>query len=148
MRALLQRVKKGSVTVDDQVVGKIGSGLVILLGVRQGDTEEDAAYLAQKCASLRIFADEAGKFNRSLLDVNGEALVVSQFTLYADTRKGRRPSFIEAAPPEVSEPLYESFMRYLRELGVHVKHGVFGAMMDIEILNDGPVTLMVESKRG
>jgi D-tyrosyl-tRNA(Tyr) deacylase len=139
-------VSKGSVTVDGKVIGAIGKGLVILLGVRHGDTEEDAQFLAEKCANLRIFSDEAGKFNLSVLDVGGEMLVVSQFTLYGDTRKGRRPSFIEAAPPEVSEPLYHKFMQYLKELGLRVEAGIFGAMMEVEIHNDGPVTILVESK--
>ncbi|MFQ5863965.1 MAG: D-aminoacyl-tRNA deacylase [bacterium] len=148
MRALVQRVTKASVTVEGQIVGQIGRGLVILLGVRNGDTEEDAKFLAEKCALLRIFSDSDGKFNLSTLDVKGEMLVVSQFTLYGDTRKGRRPSFIEAAPLEISEPLYKSFVMYLEELGLKVQEGIFGAMMEVEIHNDGPVTLMLESKGG
>lgn len=148
MRALLQRVKKGSVTVDGKLVGQIGPGLVIFLGVRNGDTEEDAHFLAEKCANLRIFSDEQGKFNLSAREVNAEILVVSQFTLYADTRKGRRPSFIQAAAPEVSEPLYETFMQYLSDMRFKVEKGIFGAMMDVEIHNDGPVTVMLESKGG
>ncbi len=146
MRALLQRVRYGAVRIDGELVGEIGSGLVILLGVKQDDTEADAAYLARKCVHLRIFADEQGNLNRSLLDVGGEALIVSQFTLYGDTRKGRRPSFIEAARPERSEPLYEKFVQEVRNYGVRVATGKFGAMMLVEIHNDGPVTLMVESK--
>jgi len=127
-------------------VGRIGKGLVILLGVRNSDTEAEAQYLAEKCANLRIFSDENHNLNLSCLDVRGEVLVVSQFTLYGDTRKGRRPSFIEAAPPTVSEPLYKQFIAYLRDLGLKVAEGVFGAMMQVEIINDGPVTLIVESK--
>ena len=146
MKALIQRVSRATVTVEGQVMGKIGCGLVILLGISTGDAEADARYLADKCANLRIFSDDNGKFNLSCLDTGGGALVVSQFTLCGDTSKGRRPSFIDAARPEVSEPLYEKFKYYLREAGVPVESGVFGAMMDVEIHNDGPVTLMVESK--
>lgn len=146
MRAVVQRVSSGSVLIDGKIVGKIGKGLVILLGVRNGDTEADAKFLADKCVNLRIFTDENGKFNLSALDVKGELLAISQFTLYGDTRKGRRPSFIEAAPPEASEPLYEKFVDYLRESGLKVATGEFGAMMLVEINNDGPVTIIVESK--
>ncbi len=138
----------GRVRIDGQVRGEISNGLVILLGICHSDSEADAKYLAEKCANLRIFSDENGKFNLSCLDVKGEVLVVSQFTLYGDTRKGRRPSFVDAAPPEISEPLYEKFISYLRDLGLKVESGVFGAMMQVEIHNDGPVTLMVESKAG
>jgi len=148
VRALIQRVTRGSVSVDGKTTGEIGNGLVILLGVRNGDTEEDAKFLAEKCAHLRVFADEQGKTNLSCQDIGGEMLVVSQFTLYGDARKGRRPSFIHAAPPEISEPLYEKFIGYLEELGFKVGRGVFGAMMTVEIHNDGPVTLMLESKGG
>ena len=133
-------------TIDGDVAGAIGCGLVILLGVKDGDTAEDSEYLADKCANLRIFADEQGKFNRSCLDVGGEALVISQFTLYGDTRKGRRPNFMRAADPGISVPLYEQFIENLKALGISVKTGIFGAMMQLEIHNDGPVTLMVESK--
>ena len=146
MRAVVQRVRKGSVSIDGKIVGEINKGLVILLGVKSGDTEADAKFLANKCVNLRIFADEAGKFNRSALDVAGELLAISQFTLYADTRKGRRPSFIEAAPPEISEPLYEKFISYLKESGLKIASGEFGAMMLVEIHNDGPVTIILESK--
>jgi D-tyrosyl-tRNA(Tyr) deacylase len=139
-------VLHASVTVDGEVAGRIERGLVILLGVRNGDSETDAKFLAEKCANLRIFTDDNGKFNHSCLDVGGEALVVSQFTLYGDTRKGRRPSFVEAARPENSEPLYEKFVRTIEELGIKVATGVFGAMMNVEIHNEGPVTLMLESK--
>ncbi len=146
MRAVVQRVSSGSVTIDGEVVGKIGKGLVILLGVKNGDTEAEAKFVADKCANLRIFADEDNKFNLSAKDVGGEMLVISQFTLYGDTRKGRRPSFVEAAPPEVSKPLYEKFVEYLKENGLKVATGEFGAMMLVEINNDGPVTIIVESK--
>lgn len=144
MRALIQRVRKASVTVDDEVVGAIEQGYVILLGVGHGDTEEQAAWLAGKIAGLRIFEDDEGKLNRSILDVGGAALVVSQFTLYADSRKGRRPSFVGAAPPEIAEPLVARFADFLRAEGVAVEMGVFGAMMLVEIHNDGPVTLWLE----
>jgi D-tyrosyl-tRNA(Tyr) deacylase len=144
MRALLQRVSEASVTVDGQVVGAIGPGLVILLGVGHGDGEEQAAWLAQKVAGLRIFEDEAGKFNRSILDVGGSALVVSQFTLYADARKGRRPAFVDAAPPEIAEPLVQRFAELLRGQGVSVEMGVFAARMMVTIHNDGPVTIWLE----
>jgi len=146
MRALIQRVIKGSVSVDGRVVGAIEHGLVILLGIRNGDTENDARYLAEKCVNLRIFEDENGKFNRSLLDVGGGALVISQFTLYGDARKGRRPGFEEAARPEVAEPLYKFFAQEMRRFPIRVAEGVFGAMMLVEIHNDGPVTFMLESK--
>jgi D-tyrosyl-tRNA(Tyr) deacylase len=144
MRAVVQRVSKASVTVDGEVVGSIGRGVVVLIGVTQGDGEAEARFLASKVANLRIFADDDGKFNRSALDVNGEVLVVSQFTLYADARKGRRPSFAHAAPPEVAEPLIERFVSLLEENDLHVETGVFGAMMMVEIHNDGPVTIILE----
>ncbi|MBN1676606.1 MAG: D-tyrosyl-tRNA(Tyr) deacylase [Kiritimatiellae bacterium] len=146
MRALVQRASYGAVAVEGETVGEIGRGLVVLLGVRHGDTAQDAEQLAAKCANLRIFPDDAGNMNRSLLDVAGQALVISQFTLYADTRKGRRPSFVDAAPPEVSEPLYRAFCEAVRRCGVKTATGRFGAMMHVTIHNDGPVTLMLESK--
>ena len=146
MRAVIQRVKKAAVSIDNEIVGEIGPGLVILLGVKNGDTETDAKYLAEKCVNLRIFADKQSKFNLSALDVKGELLVVSQFTLYGDTRKGRRPSFVNAAPPEISDPLYEKFISYLKHYNLKVASGKFGAMMLVEIYNDGPVTVIVESK--
>jgi len=146
MRALVQRVTKASVSIEGEVVGKINKGLVILLGVKNGDTASDAKFLADKCVNLRIFADDNGKFNLSALDVSGELLAISQFTLYGDTRKGRRPSFVEAAPPEISEPLYEKFVEYLKESGLRITTGKFGAMMLVEIHNDGPVTILLESK--
>ncbi len=144
MRALLQRVQKGSVTVAGQVEGEIGPGLVILLGVGQGDDEAAAQWLAQKTAKLRVFNDEAGKMNRSLLDTGGAALVISQFTLYGDCRKGLRPGFESAAPPAVAERLYQAYCRYLVAAGVPVQTGVFQADMLVHIANDGPVTLMLE----
>jgi len=146
LRALVQRVTEGSVSVRGEVTGQIGKGLVILLGITNNDTEENAKFLAEKCANLRIFSDSDGKFNLSCFEEKGEILVVSQFTLYGDTRKGRRPSFIQAAPPEISEPLYREFIDKLKEMNLKVEEGVFGAMMKVEIHNDGPVTLMVESK--
>ena len=144
MRALVQRVTAGSVAIDGETVGKIGPGLVILLGVAPSDTAKDAAWLAAKCANLRIFEDDAGKMNRSLQEVGGAALIVSQFTLYGNCRKGRRPG--GAAEPAVAIPLYETFIAEVKKLGVPVATGRFGAYMQLEIHNDGPVTLMVESK--
>jgi D-tyrosyl-tRNA(Tyr) deacylase len=144
MRALIQRVKSGKVSVEGRMVAEIGPGLVILLGVGPGDTPEQARFLAEKIATLRIFEDEAVKFNRSLLDVEGAAIVVSQFTLYADTSGGRRPSFTAAALPEVAAPLVERFTEFLRARGVPTQNGVFGAHMLVQIENDGPVTLWLE----
>jgi len=146
MKALLQRVTTGSVSLGDEEVGRIGRGLVIFLGVASGDTEKDAQYLAQKIANLRIFSDEEGKFNLSALDINGELLLVSQFTLLADTRKGRRPSFIEAAPPAQAEELFEYFVEQARATGLKVATGRFQAYMQVEIHNDGPVTILLDSK--
>ena len=148
MRALVQRVRSGRVSVDGRTLAEIGQGLVILLGVGEGDTEVEARWLANKCAHLRVFADEDGKMNRSLLEAPGEAVVVSQFTLYGDVRRGRRPSFVHAAPPEVAEPLVERFAVLLQEEGVPTQTGSFGAMMLVEIDNDGPVTLMLEREPG
>jgi D-aminoacyl-tRNA deacylase len=133
------------VRVDGCAVGEIGAGLCVLLGVARGDTAEAAGRLAAKLARLRIFADEEGRFDRSLLDLGGSALVVSQFTLLADTSKGNRPSFTDAAPPDVAEPLYERFCHELRTLGVPVEQGVFGARMDVELVNDGPVTIVLDA---
>ena len=145
MRALVQRVSRGRVTVDSKTVGEIGRGLVILLGVGQDDTEADAHGLADKCLHLRIFEDEAGKMNRSVKEAGGEILAVSQFTLYGDCRRGRRPSFTGAAPPEQAEALYRTFVRALADSGLRVETGTFAARMEVEIVNDGPVTLMVET---
>ncbi len=146
MIALVQRVKHSSVTIEGEVVARIGRGLNILLGVRKEDGESDIEKLVNKIPHLRIFADEAGKMNRSLLDVGGEALVISQFTLAGDVRKGRRPSFDAAMPPQEAKGLYERFCEALESKGVPVHTGVFGAMMEVEILNDGPVTFIVDSK--
>lgn len=144
MRALVQRVRSGRVSVQDQVLAEIGPGVVILLGVGPEDGEEQARYLVEKIANLRIFEDADGKMNLSLLDVRGEAIVVSQFTLFADTRKGRRPSFIGAAPPEIASPLVDRFVGLLEAQGVPTQTGQFGAHMLVEIANDGPVTIWLE----
>ena len=144
MRVLLQRVSSASVTVDKQVVGAIGGGYVLLLGVTHDDTQDKARWLANKVAGLRLFSDSEGKMNLSLFDVDGSVLVISQFTLYGDARKGRRPSFTGAARPEQAEPLVEFFSEQLRQRGLRVESGVFGAMMQVNIHNDGPVTLMLE----
>ena len=149
MVALVQRVREASVEVDGKVTGAIGAGLMILLGVHKDDTEREVAWLARKCANLRIFRDDAGLMNRSVLDVGGEALVVSQFTLYGNAAKGNRPSFIASARPEQAEALYETFVEALSvHLGKPVATGVFGAMMQVHLVNDGPVTLWVERKPG
>ncbi len=145
MRALLQRVSRASVTVDGQVVGQIGYGLLILLGVGQNDGEAEVKQVSDKIVHLRIFADDEGKMNRSLLDNSGQALVVSQFTLYADIRKGRRPSFIGAAAPSFAEPLVERCKEAIAAYSIHVEGGVFGADMKVELLNDGPVTIWIDS---
>ena len=148
MVALVQRVREASVEVEGEEVGAIGPGLLILLGVHVDDTEEEVGWLARKCARLRIFRDDEGLMNRSVLDLGGEALVVSQFTLYGNAEKGNRPSFIASARPEQAEALYERFVQALgRELGGPVATGVFGAMMDVRLVNDGPVTLWVERKK-
>lgn len=144
MRALVQRVSKASVKVDDKVISQIGNGFVVLVGIGHGDEEEQASFLAEKIANLRIFEDEQGKTNLSILDVKGEAIVVSQFTLYADTRKGRRPSFTDAALPDVAELLVDRFVEFLRGHGVPSQTGKFGAHMLVEIHNDGPVTIWLE----
>lgn len=144
MRVVIQRVRKGKVIVDEETISEIGMGLVILAGIGPDDGEEQARYLAEKIANLRIFPDQEGKTNLSCLDIGGEALVVSQFTLYADTRKGRRPSFINAAPPEIAEPLVERFAELLREQGIPTQTGQFGAHMMVEIHNHGPVTIWIE----
>lgn len=144
MRVLLQRVSEARVEIDGEVVGSIGKGVLLLVGVTHSDTRKEADFLVEKSANLRVFDDEDGVMNRSLLDVGGEALVVSQFTLYGDARKGRRPSYIAAAPGEVSEPMYEYFVEKMREQGVTVATGRFGADMKVHLVNDGPVTLWLE----
>jgi len=148
MRALIQRVTNAHVAVNDEIIGAIDTGLLILLGVGHGDSEAEADILANKIVHLRIFADEAGRFNRSLLDVGGAALVVSQFTLFADTRKGRRPSFVQAATPDQAAPLVEHMCRVLRQHGVHVATGRFGAQMQVHLVNDGPVTIWLDTASG
>ena len=144
MKAVVQRVKQGSVVVDGETIARIEKGFVILLGVARGDTEESAKWLARKCAGLRIFEDDQGLMNLGLSDVGGRAIVVSQFTLYGDCDKGRRPSFTESAPPEIAEPLYNVFVEAMRGEGIHVETGTFRAKMLVEIANDGPVTLILE----
>lgn len=139
-------MSRARVLIDQEVVGQIDRGLLVLLGVAMGDTVEQAHWLADKIVGLRIFADDEGKMNRGLADVGGAALVVSQFTLYGDCQKGRRPSFVAAAPPEIAIPLYEEFLNAVRALGIPTASGRFGAMMQVELVNDGPVTLIVESK--
>lgn len=145
MRALVQRVRFGAVRVEGRTVAAVGPGLVVLVGVRDGDTEEDARFLARKVAHLRIFPDEQGKLNRSVLETGGEVLSVSQFTLYGDCRKGNRPSFVDAAGPERALPVYEAFNQALASHGVPVRTGVFGAVMLVEIHNDGPVTIWLDT---
>ena len=147
MRAVVQRVTRAKVTVDGEIVGEIGIGLVVLLGIARDDTKLDAAYLAEKIAALRIFDDEAGKMNVSVKDINGGLLVVSQFTLYGDVRRGLRPSWVDAAAPEVAEPLYEFFVRQTRTMVSNVATGSFRAMMQVELVNDGPVTILLDSKK-
>ena len=146
MRALLQRVTHASVTVDEQIVGQIGQGLLVLLGVGQDDTEVEVKTLADKIVHMRIFGDDEGKMNRSLLDIGGEVLVVSQFTLFADIRRGRRPGFTNAAPPSLAEPLVERFKEAITAYGLRVTDGIFGAHMQVELLNDGPVTIWMDSE--
>lgn len=145
MRVVVQRVKHSSVTVDGNIVGKINEGLLILLGIKNGDTEKDVTWLANKVSSLRIFEDENGKMNKELKDINGSILLISQFTLYGDCVKGKRPSFIEAAKPEIAIPLYEKFISTLKNQGITVETGIFGADMKVDLLNDGPVTLVIDS---
>jgi D-tyrosyl-tRNA(Tyr) deacylase len=147
MRAVVQRVETASVSVDGEVTGKIDQGLVVLLGVARDDTEDDAEVLADKIVNLRIFVDDQGKMNRSLLETGGAMLAVSQFTLYGDARKGRRPSFIDAAEPEKANSLYEHFLKRARALGVKVETGVFQAMMKVSLVNDGPVTILLDSRK-
>ncbi|MFZ3048888.1 MAG: D-aminoacyl-tRNA deacylase [Desulfatirhabdiaceae bacterium] len=146
MIAVIQRVKQSSVAINGSVIGRIGGGMLTLLGVAEPDTVHDVDFLTEKLVNLRIFEDKSGKMNRSLVDIHGEMLVVSQFTLLADCKKGRRPSFVAAARPEKAIPLYERFIEQIRKAGIPVQTGQFGAMMDVTLINDGPVTLIVESK--
>ena len=147
MRAVVQRVTRAKVTVDGKIVGEIGSGLVVLLGIARDDTKLDAAYLAEKISALRIFDDEAGKMNLSVKELKGALLIISQFTLYGDVRRGLRPSWIDAAAPEVAEPLYDFFVRQVSTLIERVATGSFRAMMQVELVNDGPVTILLDSKK-
>ncbi len=146
MRAVVQRVSQARAVIDQEVAGQIGPGLMVLLGVARTDTPELARWLAEKIVTLRIFNDAEGKMNLDVAEIGGEILVVSQFTLYGDCRKGRRPSFIDAAPPEIAIPLYEEFINGIKALGIRTATGRFGAMMQVELVNDGPVTLIVDSK--
>ncbi|MCY4076054.1 MAG: D-aminoacyl-tRNA deacylase [Acidobacteria bacterium] len=147
MRAVIQRVRSASVTVDGVVVGRIARGVVVLVGIGQGDGADDVAYVARKIRGLRLFEDEEGRLNRSLTEVGGAALVVSQFTLYGDCRRGRRPSFDAAAPPPAARAVYEALVGALQDGGTHVATGVFQAMMDVSLVNDGPVTVLLDSRR-
>ena len=147
MKVVIQRSKQASVTVDGNVTGAIDKGYVLLVGITHTDTAEDVAYCAKKVAELRLWEDEEGKMNRSILEVGGDILSVSQFTLYAETKKGRRPSFTGAARPEQAKPMWDAFNEALREFGLRVETGIFGAMMDVALINDGPVTIIVESAR-
>jgi D-aminoacyl-tRNA deacylase len=147
MRAVVQRVTRAKVTVDSETIGEIGNGLVVLLGIARDDTKLDAAYLTDKITALRIFDDEEGKMNLSVKEVSGAVLIVSQFTLYGDVRRGLRPSWIEAAAPEVAEPLYDFFVRQMRTLVNDVATGSFRAMMKVDLINDGPVTILLDSKK-
>jgi D-aminoacyl-tRNA deacylase len=146
VKVVIQRAKDAKVTVEEKVVGQIENGVMVLVGITHDDTEADAEYLAEKIANVRIFEDDAGKMNDSLIDVNGQVLSVSQFTLYGDCRKGRRPNFMNAAKPDFANELYEVFNAKLRQKGLHVETGSFGAMMDVQFTNVGPVTLIIESK--
>ena len=147
MRLVIQRVLESSVSVDGSVVGRIGPGFMVLCGVEDGDTAEDVRYCIDKTVNLRIFEDDAGKMNRSILDAGGEILAISQFTLHGDVRRGRRPSFIRAARPETAVPLYDAYCDGLREAGLHVETGIFQTDMKVSLINDGPVTLLVDSRK-
>ncbi len=147
MRAVVQRVRHASVRIDDSITGQIGYGLVILLGIRAEDTTRDLQWMADKTVNLRIFEDHEGKMNRSLADINAEMLIVSQFTLYGDCRKGRRPGYSNAAPPEIAEPIYNLFIEEIKNRGIKTATGTFRAMMEIELANDGPVTLLLDSEK-
>ncbi len=146
VRVVLQRVSRAKVTIKGKITGQIGSGLVLLIGVAEEDTDDDVRYCAQKCVDMRIFQDENEKMNRSLKDINGEILAISQFTLLGNTRKGRRPSFINAANPQKGEKLYQKFVKLLKDENINVATGKFGAMMDVELVNAGPVTIILDSK--
>ena len=147
MRAVIQRVRRASVAVDGAVVGEIAQGVLVLLGIHSADSDREIAWMADKIVHLRIFADDEGKMNRSLLDIRGEMLIVSQFTLYGDCRKGRRPGYATAAPPDIAEPLYRLFVQQVNRIGITTATGRFGAMMDVELVNDGPVTLLLDSDK-
>lgn len=147
MRLVIQRVLESGVRVEDQLVGKIGKGYMVLCGVEDGDTQADVQYCIDKTVNLRVFEDEAGKMNRSILDAGGEILAISQFTLHGDVRHGRRPSFIRAARPEVAVPMYEAYVAGLRNAGIHVETGIFQADMKVSLVNDGPVTMLIDSRR-
>lgn len=147
MRLVIQRVLESSVRIDGNLVGSIGSGFMVLCGVEEGDTQDDVRYCVDKTVNLRIFEDEAGKMNRSILDAGGSILAISQFTLHGDVRHGRRPSFIKAARPDVAVPMYEAYCEGLRASGVHVETGIFQADMKVSLINDGPVTLLIDSRR-
>ncbi len=147
MRVVVQRVKESSVAIEGQVVGRSAQGLMVLIGVEVGDTEKDLAYIADKVPNLRIFEDEAGKMNLSLLDIQGQILAISQFTLLGDARGGRRPSFIAAARPDTAVPMYEALVQKWRSMGIHVETGEFGADMQVSLINDGPVTILLDSRR-
>ena len=147
MRALVQRVSHASVTIDGRIHGQIGQGFLVLLGITDGDTVDDAVYLADKTVKMRVFTDENDKMNRSILDAGGEILAVSQFTLHGDVRHGRRPSFIRAARPELAVPMYDAYCQGLRDAGIHVETGIFQTDMKVSLINDGPVTLLIDSRR-
>lgn len=147
MRSVVQRVSEASVTIDDKIAGQIGRGLVVLLGIKQGDTEKDASWLAEKIVNLRIFEDDKGKMNLSLADIGGEMLIISQFTLFGDCRKGRRPGFSSAAPPELAEPLYRQFIEKVNNLEIKTATGIFQAEMAVQLTNDGPVTMLLDSEK-
>lgn len=147
MRAVVQRVKNASVAVDGTAIGSIGNGLLVFLGVGTGDTESDLKYIADKCIGLRIFSDEDDKMNLSIRDIGGEMLIISQFTLYGDCRKGRRPNFTASMEPKTAEALYEQFIQYVSDAGIKAEHGSFGADMKVELLNDGPVTILLDSSK-
>lgn len=147
MRAVLQRVRSARVTVDGEETGAIGPGLLVFLGAGEGDTDDDLVYVLEKTVNLRIFADDEGRMNHSLLDIGGELLVVSQFTLFGDTRKGRRPSFVKALEPVQAEAMYDDFVARARQMGLRVGTGRFGAMMDVELVNDGPITMLIDSTK-